>query len=252
MKKNLLFLAVLFISLPGIAQDSVLLLPKWQEYFARVSKPEYANYTAASFNSKFGYGEYYEGLIIFKDTTKQSRAVRIQFPGINDLCNPLKPLTVKAEKSTGTFDISKKDIRHFVFGDFTFAFADAIYGRPKHFTPPSQWSVIIIDGPIRFSKHFYTVTFSSGGTSQVDGGNIDKLGNSLGSGLSTVGGLSFKKSMTKKFSDHKELADKIATEAEGYTKKDVLNIILEYNNWVKAQDPQTYRKSQLTGRYLKE
>ncbi|HYC84697.1 MAG TPA: hypothetical protein VEB86_05715 [Chryseosolibacter sp.] len=247
--KDLTFIMLLIGSCyVASAQDTVLLSPKWQKVFTEASRAEYLTFEPADFDKKFKRGELYDGLIIFKDSTKQSLPLRILYSGIIDLCDLKKPIRGKDMKIATGYEIAKKDIKYFVFHDLVFAYEIVRKDYAVSFDN-KYWSMLLIDGPVRFTKGFYTSS-SSAGTMEIGGARLQKGEETIGSDLATMGGFGFKKFGTKTFADHKELADKIAAEQEGYKKKDAAKIIFEYNDWVKQQDPAAYRESLMLKKYI--
>jgi hypothetical protein len=250
MKKPLLLIVALLCFLTCHSQDTVLLSPKWQTFFREYDRSPLANYTSVEYNKKFVFGQYYDGLIIFKDTTRQSLPLMIAYPGFEYLCDPKQKLQGMHHRVNQPYEIDKKSVKYFVFSDLLFAFDDLNRRKVKLAVPPNFWSVLILDGPIRITRHSYISSYG-GRVTKADGGTIYKDDDSIGSDLYTLGGFSFKKFGSKTFVDYPELANKIATEQPGYLKKDALKIIQEYNEWVKRENPEAYEKSFLLRKYLR-
>lgn len=247
-----LFIAFVFIvsHLIASAQDSVLLSPKWQQVFSDASRLEYISLELADFDKKFQRGELYDGLIIFKDSAKQSLEINIMYSGIIDLCDINKPIRGKNLRTPRGYEISKKDVLYFVFHDLIFALDVTRKEYAVSFSDNKYWSVLLVDGPVRFTKGYYLNKMSSGSVLEIDAGRIQKGETPIGSDPDIFGGFNFKKFAVKTFSDYKELADKIVAEQEGYKKKDALKIMLEYNDWVKRENPDAFRESLLMKAFL--
>jgi hypothetical protein len=250
MKKPLSLLVTFLCFLTCNGQDTVLFSTKWQTFFREYDRSSLANHTSVEYNKMFLFGQYYDGLIIFKDTTRLSLPMMIVYPGFENLCDPRQKLQGMHHHVNQPYEIDKKNVKYFVFDNLIFAFDDLNRRKVKLAVPPNFWSLLILDGPIRITRHSYVSSYG-GKITRVDGGNIYKDDDSIGSDLYSFGGFSFKKFGAKTFIDYPELANKIATEIPGYLKKDALKIIQEYNEWVKREDPEAYERSLLMRRYLK-
>lgn len=252
MKNIILVAAMTLSSWNTLAQDSVLLSPKWQRIFFNATRLEYIPFKFDDYDKRFQLGELYDGLIIFKDSSKQSLELSILYSGIDDLCDATKPIRGKDLKIPRGYEIAKKDIQYFVFQDLIFALDVTRKDYAISLSDNKYWSALLIDGPVRFTKSYYIRKMESGSVLEIDAGNIQKGETRIGSDPDNLGGFGFKKFASKTFSDCEELSGKIAAEENGYTRKDALKIILEYNDWAKQQDPTTYHESLLMKKFLNE
>jgi hypothetical protein len=252
MKKNALLLAlILLCALNAFAQDTLLRYNRWQDFFKDYTKEQYAHFKNEQFNKKFKYGESYNCLVIYKDSTRAAIEFKMPFVSIESLCDPKVNLEGKNYKGNGTHSIPKKEVRYFVFDDVPFVF-DNIVRKHYSIVGPTYhyWSVVLIDGPIRYTKNFSITTFSSGVTTSGGLGTIQKYEDDIGSDIDILGAFSFRKWAAKTFADYPELAAKIAAEQEGYSKKDGLKIITEYNEWVRKSDPEAFKKTMIFGHLI--
>lgn len=249
MKKLIVLLTILLYYFSANGQDTLLLSRKWQAFFREYDRSAQAKYTSVDYNKKFMLGQYYEGLIIFKDTTQASRPIMLAYPGFENLCDPKQKLLGTYDRPDLPYEIDKKIIKYFVFHDLLFAFDDLNRRKVKFAVPPAFWSALILDGPVRITKHAY-MTVYGGKALKAESGVIYKNEDSIGTDVNSVGGLSsFKKFGAKTFADYPDLAAKIANEQPGYLKNDILKILMEYNAWVQRENPEAYEKSLLLGKY---
>jgi hypothetical protein len=246
MKKSLL-IAFVFCFSAATAQDTLLQSKRWQDYFADYNKEQYVNFEFEDYNKKFKYGEYYECLAVFKDSTQTPLLYKVQFKSIQDLCNPKSNLDGKDMRRAQAYSVSKSDLKYFVFHDLTFVIDNIVRKQYKVPFRPKSWSVLLIDGPIRYTKYFESSTLSSGAVSNIGVGRLQKYEEDLGSDPQYIGGFGFKKYATKAFSDYPELSAKIAAEEEGYKKKDAVKIIEEYNRWVLQKSQEEFKKTMMFG-----
>jgi hypothetical protein len=242
---------LLFCFVEASAQDSLLLYNRWQAFFKDYTKEQYASYENEQFNKKFKYNEPYNCLVIFKDSTKAPMEIRMPFTSIENLCDPKANLEGKSYKTASAYSIAKKTVKYFVFDDVPFVIDHIVRKQYKIELSPDQWSVLLIDGPVRYTKYYKVNTYSSGAVTASGLGRIQKYEDDIGSDLNVFGGFSFKKFAVKTFSDYPELVAKINADEEGYGKKNVLKIITEYNEWVRKSDPEAFKKTMMFADLIK-
>lgn len=245
---NYIYSSVLFFSCFFVqAQDSILLKPKWQNHFSQTENPKYARLTLDQFDQKFKYGEYYDGLLVYRDSTIASKEVKIKFRGISDLCDMFSAIEYSAVNKWGEVAYNfahqdKRALKMFVFTDITFLWqvvrkSNKVGGTLNH------WSIMILNGPFFATRQLYTMKLETGKMLNVESDYIQKYEDPVIGRLDIFGAFNFKKNMGKVVADNEELASKVLNEEEGYKKTNVLKIFIEYNQWVKQQNPQRYEQS---------
>lgn len=251
--KSMKYIFILVFLLPiyqTIAQDTSLYSEKWQSYFSDYAKEEYATFEVEDYNKKFKVGEYYNCLVVFKDSAKSPMEFKVRFKSIQSLCNPKEKIEGDSYNLVNGYAFDKNDLKFFVFHDISFVFDGIVRKQYKYPSSTNYWSVVLIDGPIRFTKYFYTMVTTSGSL-DVGVGRIQKYEDDLGSSLLGMGGFNFKKFAAKSFSDHTELVTKIEAGEAGYTRQDALKIITEYNEWVLQADQNQFKETMLFGNLVK-
>lgn len=246
MKTITTFSLLLVLLINGKAQDSVLLNPKWKDYFARTENSKYAMTTSSQFDQIFKYGEYYDGLLIYRDSTRTSEEVRIMYKGIVDLCSKLADLEIgkwEHGKMRTLLGRNKRELKMFVFHDITFILEVTRKDYKWVNASPQTWSLLILNGPILITRHFYLSSATSNGQRILEDSAIQKYEESLASSLDTFGGFNFKKAMSTAVAENTEMVGKVQSGIEGYTKKDALKIFIEYNEWVKQHDNEKFIES---------
>jgi hypothetical protein len=201
---------------------------KWKTFFENVDFSS----TLDVENHDFEGGRFYPGLIVFMHPDSIARECDIRFSDFADFCDPKKKLEARGNKS-----FSKADVYCFVFNGNLFM-------RPsyKQYAIPvggERWARVVINGPLRVMEQ-YTKGGYSGRDYSVSK-PISKYGNP-GPSVESMS-IGFCKHAEKLMSESKEIVTRICAKEEGYRPKNFLQIVKEFNDYIKTSDPDLYAKT---------
>lgn len=240
MKKTTLIVFAILIAGNIIAQEKRS-FQVYEDLFARVdntnmiSKLDVNLPTAYRGNSILDYNKVYEILLIFRDN-RPSEKWQFTFKSseyaLKDLLDPRKELQLL--KGGVTRSISKDDLEYFILGDIVFENSRKKEIK-KYVGGKGLWGIQKINGPIKVVQKYLKRAEENGYFLDED--------IRINSEAISWNPLKWKEEMAAYIADYKELSQKVLDKEEGYRKKDQNKIIIEYNSWVKENDPQRFKSA---------
>jgi hypothetical protein len=240
--RSLLFLFAFLSSAFCLKAQEFFFKPGWKDYLDQSDlRPKLGRlYYQENPLQELVSGYFYEVLIAFKDREREDLHGRIRFTSFLDISNYRVPLKVQEKQGNGYIaaykDIDKRDVQ-FLILDRRFLFKPLRIREDVYSFDDPYLCFVVVNGPICY--YYYPKYLSDSNLSF----NIHKMHRDMvnfGSQPTSMGGFNFKKNVSAKFEDHPELANKIRTGMDGYKKKEGYDIIVEYNEWVKENDPDRY------------
>jgi hypothetical protein len=254
--KYLGFSILFLLSVGCCAQDSVLNNRKWRTYFENNSyKENEYKLTGIQIEANYGSDRFYPALLVFREPGFVSVEHELLFLSVADLIDPLTPLRVKNRLQGGTYNVNKEDLEVFVFDNHLFRrFAAGPYNLD------SPWGIVFLNGPFlclktfrpnpyskKYDEDFRTLKYNE--TYQQYSRNEKTNG---GDPNEPEGNIRFKQRMIIDFKGYDEMIAKIENDMEGYRQEDRLKMLLEYNEWIKQNEPERYRAAVFPKTYYKK
>ena len=202
----LLMPAVLF------AQTDPLSKAEWKEVITKTNFSE----ETSQVEQQLQYGNWYSGLLLYKDgSVKETTICITSFYHLSQQKGRLK--------TTNYGQVSKSELSRFVIGDYMWANKAGI------------WGIVQMKGPL-----CSMIAYQEDETPSIY--LIDEQGNWATESDIASG---FRKKMKLLIGDHLLLAQKIDEKASGYrySAENFANIINEYNEWIRVNDPNRYQKA---------
>jgi len=210
--KHFVFIYLMLMSLASLAQDQANIYEKWQHV---MTTPNHST-AISKIHETLQYRHWYQGLLLYADgTIKETSICFSSFYNLSKSNGFLKTTTVG--------EVPKKNLSGFVIDQYFWT---------KH---SNNWGMVQIQGPIS-----YYVTYDT--SEEANSYLLDEQRKELSAADLSSG---FRKKMKNLVGDHLSLIKKIDQKEVGYkySSQNLVNILNEYNEWVRINDPNRYSQA---------
>lgn len=233
MRLSLLLTFLLLSSSSLLAQQGSDLYQRYQEQFMRVDHrsrirmEEFNLPVLGAQTPQLNYTRVYDLLLIYADG-RPAKQYQFSFASaeqrFGDLLNP--DIDLRVMEAGTMLRLDKRDLAYMVLDDIVFV-CDT--NRKSAYT--GHWGLLGVNGPLRIIRWFHFWRNSGEITEQREVFMGDKQV------LQYTG---WKEEMTTLMADYPALVEKINNREEGYRRDDESRIIMEYNRYVREQDPERF------------